>query len=114
MPYPNRVLIQSDRIICNSNFPVSLATSLVQLVLNLYLLARLIHLQLPSSHRTRDIVAAIKKPIVGKASSLIAFNLLTLVPNATQLNLLAQFIPFSLGGLLVLGTHPYTSRVDRL
>jgi len=84
------------------NFPLSLATSIVQLTTNSYLAVRLVIQRMPSSPRIRDVLAAVATPSFGRAVSVIVLNLLILIPNAIEDNLLAQFVPFSIGGVLIL------------
>ena len=54
---------------------------------------------------------------VAQAGSLFLLEILTVVPNAVVTNQLAQFIPFSVGALLVLGTlasappRPYDTHI---
>jgi hypothetical protein len=38
-----------------------------------------------------------------RAASLLALELLTIVPSAISVNIIADFVPYSLGALLVLG-----------
>lgn len=54
---------------------------------------------------------------VARAGSLFLLEILTVVPNAVVTNQLAQFIPFSIGALVVLGTlasarlRPYDAHI---
>ncbi len=53
---------------------------------------------------------------VARAGSLFLLEILTVVPNAVVTNQFAQFIPFSVGALVVLGTlasiHPLPSHTN--
>lgn len=88
---------------------MSLATSLVQLTVNIYLAVRLVLVQLPFTPRIRDAALAMKKLSFSQAISIIVLNLLTLVPNAIKLNLIAQYVPFTCGSLLVLSEFSITT-----
>lgn len=45
----------------------------------------------------------VQHPRIVQAGSLLLFDLLVVVPNTTYTNLVAEFIPFSIGALGVLG-----------
>ncbi|KAI0719557.1 hypothetical protein C8T65DRAFT_736502 [Cerioporus squamosus] len=47
---------------------------------------------------------------VARACSLLLLDVLTVVPNAMDTNRLAQFIPLSIGALVVLGVYNHTTR----
>ncbi|KAH8105848.1 hypothetical protein BXZ70DRAFT_1036536 [Cristinia sonorae] len=86
------------------NLPVSLTTSLLELFLNIYLAVRLVVLRLPPTGRTRDLWRTVWNAQIGKSSSVLVFVLINLVPNATEVNLVARNVLFSLSGLLLLAT----------
>ena len=76
--------------------PTSLTVSLILIVLELYVLLRLlVSLSLPSG--LLDIR-------VSRAAALFIFDLAVLVPDAVESNVLGDFIPFSVGAVIVLGT----------
>lgn len=85
---------------------MSLAAALVQLSINLYLTVRLVMVRLPPSFRIRSMVTALEGPTIRRASSVLVLNIVTLIPNAMKVNMLAQFLPFSIGALVVLGASP--------
>lgn len=71
--------------------------------LEVYVLLRLAFLILsPITHSGRRTVI-LRDARAWKALSLLSLELLTIGPAATRLSLLADFIPFSLGALAVLG-----------
>ena len=79
-----------------SFMPTSLTVSLILIVLELYVLLRLlVGLSLPSG--LLDIR-------VSRAAALFVFDLAVLVPDAVECNVLGDFIPFSVGAVIVLGT----------
>ena len=75
--------------------PTSLAVSLTLIVLELYILTRvLIGLSLPRGFL--DIR-------VSRIVALLVFDLAVVVPDAISSNVLGDFIPFSVGAVIVLG-----------
>ncbi|THG98088.1 hypothetical protein EW026_g4031 [Hermanssonia centrifuga] len=84
--------------------PTALGSSIIHFVVELYLLARLVLLRLPHRPRMRDLINVTKALSIARVLSLLIFDLVTVVPDAMQTNIFAQFIPFSIGALVVLET----------
>ncbi|TCD69679.1 hypothetical protein EIP91_006696 [Steccherinum ochraceum] len=95
------------------NLPLSLTSALVQLSLSLYLTIRLITIRLPFTPRTRDVTTVLREPSVLRAGSVVVFNVLILLSAVLHLNLLGQFIPFCVGGLLVLAVFNHSFSNER-
>ncbi len=79
--------------------PTSLVGSILNIVLELYILIRILSLMKPP----RLQCATIRDTQVVQAGSLLLFDLLVIVPEAVLTGLIAEFIPFSIGALTVLG-----------
>lgn len=78
--------------------PTSLPMSLITIILEVYLIVRFILLSAP-----RHLAfAALEDVHLVQAGSLLLLDILTIVPNSTKTNTLAQYIPFSIGAILVL------------
>ncbi len=90
-------------LILRSFLPTALGSSIIHFVVELYLLARLVLLRLPHRPRMRDLINVTKALSIARVLSLLIFDLVTVVPDAMQTNIFAQFIPFSIGALVVLG-----------
>jgi hypothetical protein len=73
--------------------------SILNIVLELYILIRILSLIKPPRLQP----ATIQDTLLVQAGSLLLFDLLVLVPEAILTDLIAEFIPFSIGALTVLG-----------
>ena len=73
--------------------------SILNIVLELYILIRILSLMKPP----RLQCTAIQDTVLVQAGGLLLFDLLVFVPEAILTNLVAEFIPFSIGALTVLG-----------
>lgn len=69
--------------------------------MELYLAVRVIRLLLSSRRLFDDISSSCP---LARVLSLFVLDLLTVVPDAISTNIFAQFIPFAVGSILVLGT----------
>lgn len=78
--------------------PTSLVGSILHIVLESYILIRILSLMRPP----RLQCATIQNTLVVQAGSLLLFDLLVIVPEAILTGLIAEFIPFSIGALIVL------------
>ncbi|KAG7449161.1 uncharacterized protein BT62DRAFT_1002733 [Guyanagaster necrorhizus] len=81
--------------------PTSLAASSVFSLLEIYVVGRT--LVLTHSQRRREWLQIVQ------ACSLMVFDLLTIVPSAIFIGVLGEFIPFSVGSVLILGKSLYLS-----
>lgn len=78
--------------------PTSLPMSLITIILEVYLIVRFILLSAP-----RHLAfTALEDVHLVQAGSLLLLDILTIVPDSTKTNTLAQYIPFSIGAILVL------------
>ena len=73
--------------------------SLITIILEVYLIVRFILLSAPRHLAS----AALEDVHLVQAGSLLLLDILTIVPDSTKTNTLAQYIPFSIGAILVLG-----------
>lgn len=81
----------------------SLLSSLIYLLLELYTIARLISFTAPPELQPRYQLSRFTDVRIVRAGSLLLLELLTVVPDAIHINILGDFVPFSVGGVIVLG-----------
>ena len=98
-PYVFVILRISCRIL--SFAPTALLSSFGFIVLELYIGARFVSWE-SSKMGFRAFFKQSANLQVARAGSLLLLDILTIVPNAVVTNELAQFIPFSIGALIVL------------
>ncbi|KEP52711.1 putative iron reductase [Rhizoctonia solani 123E] len=87
----------------------SLLVSLLNIVLELYFMGRTFFLLVPQFLQFHHKVEVMMDVRVARVTSILALDLLTLLPSALSINTAAEFIPLSLGVLLVLAAfnhHP--------
>lgn len=81
----------------------ALGSSITNFLVELYMLLRLFSLPVPRRARLRDRLLGAKVLAITRVSSLVVFDALTVVPDAIATGIFAQFIPFSVGALIILG-----------
>ncbi|KAF8607661.1 hypothetical protein BDV93DRAFT_603450 [Ceratobasidium sp. AG-I] len=89
--------------------PTSMTVSLLNILLELYFVARTFTLLVPQFLQFHHKVEMMMDVRVARVASILCLELLTLLPNSLSINIAAEFIPFSLGTLLVLAAfnhHP--------
>ena len=96
-PYPIKYVCTVETE--NRFLPTSLASSILNFVLELYIIIRSLTLMQPPRMK----LTIVQNARIVQAGSLLLFDLLVVIPNTTSTNLLAEFIPFSIGALGVLG-----------
>ncbi|KAJ1308587.1 hypothetical protein OPQ81_004285 [Rhizoctonia solani] len=87
----------------------SLLVSLLNIVLELYFMGRTFFLLVPHFLQFHHKVEVMMDVRVARVASILILDLLTLLPSALSINTAAEFIPLSLGALLVLAAfnqHP--------
>ncbi|KAF8709688.1 FAD-binding domain, partial [Rhizoctonia solani] len=87
----------------------SLIVSLLNIVLELYFMGRTFFLLVPHFLQFHHKIEVMMDVRVARVASILALDLLTLLPSALSINTAAEFIPLSLGVLLVLAAfnhHP--------
>ncbi|PCH41023.1 hypothetical protein WOLCODRAFT_162747 [Wolfiporia cocos MD-104 SS10] len=101
----------SGNSICYRQYflPLSLSLSAGLMSLELFCTLRLISLNSPTS-RLRDVVVGALNLNVTRALSLLVLDVMVVVPAAIWVNMLAQYIPYSVGSILVLVTFNHTKR----
>jgi len=84
---------------CGNRFiPTSLVSSILNVVLELYIIIRSLSLMQPPRMK----LTIVQNATIVQAGSLLLFDLLVVVPNTTYTDLVAEFVPFSVGALGVL------------
>ena len=86
-----------------SFLPVSLSLSLLFALLEAYCLGRFINLLCPSFLRMRHQLDALRDARILRTLGLLVLDILTIVPDAVPTNVLGDYIPFSIGAVIVLG-----------
>ncbi|RDB22494.1 hypothetical protein Hypma_010137 [Hypsizygus marmoreus] len=82
--------------------PTALVSSLLYIFLEIYSLLRLASLIKPGPDRQSHRLSRMKDFRIGRAISLLLLELLTIVPSVKHFTILADFIPLSIGALIVL------------
>lgn len=93
----------TDVFVSTSFLLTSLGSSITNFLVELYIVLRLFSLPVARRARLRDRLLGAKVLAITRVSSLVVFDALTVVPDAIQTGIFAQFIPFSVGALVVLG-----------
>lgn len=78
-----------------------MTSTAIRLALELYLIVRLSVLSLRKNRWESD--RAVKAITLIRACSLLILDLLTVVPDVKAMGLIAEFLPFCLGAVLVMG-----------
>ena len=97
-PYPIKYVCTVETE--NRFLPTSLGSSVLNVVLELYIIIRSLSLTQPRMKLT-----IVQNARIVQAGSLLFFDLLVAVPNTTYTAFVGEFIPFSVGALVVLGKH---------
>ena len=80
--------------------PTILTSTAIRLTLELYLIVRLSVLSLRKNRWESN--RTVKAVTLMRACSLLILDLLTIVPDVKAMGLIAEFLPFCLGAILVL------------
>ena len=88
--------------------PTALLSSIGFMILELYVGGRFFQWR-SSRNNSRGIATKSTNVHIARAGSLLLLDVLTVAPNAMNTNQLAQFIPFSVGALIVIGARVYYS-----
>ena len=91
----------------DSFFPTAIALSLVSICLEVYCLFRFIQLLVPSFLKLKHKLDAVKDLRIAKSVSLLILDFLIIVPSSIPTNILTDFIPYSLGAIIVLGSSSF-------
>ena len=83
----------------NRSLATSLVTSALNIALELYIIFRSLSLLQPPRLR----FGIVQDARIVQAASLLLFDLLVVVSNAAVTTLIAEFVPYSIGALVVLG-----------
>ncbi|KAK7695847.1 hypothetical protein QCA50_000485 [Cerrena zonata] len=92
------------------SLPAALASSLLQLVVEVYVAIRLMSIHPPSRRGFRSVLDSLSTVHLCRALSLITMELLTIVPDAIKTNVLVVTLPFVAGAVLVLAAFNCPSR----
>ncbi|KZT05504.1 uncharacterized protein LAESUDRAFT_760062 [Laetiporus sulphureus 93-53] len=91
-------------------FPLSLSLSATLIVLELYAVIRMVSMGHILSSRLHMRFRDRLNIHVARGASLLVLDIFTIVPSAKWVNTLAEFVPFSLGALLVIACFNYPNR----
>jgi len=94
--------------------PTAVLSSVINIVLELYSIIRIYNLIVPDFLLPRHKFDALLDVRMSRALSLLTLDLVTAVPAAHSFNVLANFIPSSLGALIVLAAFNHKSPNVRL
>ncbi|KAG1752747.1 uncharacterized protein EDB91DRAFT_1293996, partial [Suillus paluster] len=99
-------VLQLGTYLCyrTSYLPTALTMSLMLVTLELYIIGRLLSFIAPPFLEFKHRIGAITDTRVLRALSLLLFDLLTLVPGVKSIDIIGEFVPFSIGALIVLAT----------
>jgi hypothetical protein len=75
------------------------------ITLELYMIGRLLSLIAPPFLEFRHRIGAVTDTRVLRALSLLLFDILNLVPGVKVIGIIGEFVPFSIGALIVLGVY---------
>ncbi|KAG6837440.1 hypothetical protein H0H93_009534 [Arthromyces matolae] len=82
--------------------PTALTTSLISIFLEFYVLVRLSSILIKHVTLASQRLTALNDGRIARVLALLLFDLLTIGPSAVHINVLADFIPLSIGALFVL------------
>ncbi|KAG1820143.1 uncharacterized protein BJ212DRAFT_1575428 [Suillus subaureus] len=99
-----RYVLQLDTYLCYSTsyLPTALTMSAMFMTLELYMIGRLLSFIAPPFLEFRHRVGAVTDTRVLRALSLLLFDILNLVPGVKAIGIVGEFVPFSIGALVVL------------
>jgi hypothetical protein len=83
--------------------PSGLTASLLLILLDIYVIARTLMVTAPMFLRLRHQLETISDSRIQRASSLLLLEAITIASAAVPTNIPLDFIPFSIGGVIVLG-----------
>ena len=81
----------------------AVAATVLNLLLEIYVTLRFVFLLVPAFLQTKDKIHALLDIRIARSLSFLLMDLLTMVPRATFISIPADFIPFSISALIVLG-----------
>jgi len=90
-----------------SSLPVSITSSVIHMVLELYLAVRQVSFNLPHQPTARGVLASLQDINIGRACSLFVLDVLTAAPDALLSNPVEQNVPFTVGAIIVLAAFNY-------
>ncbi|KAG2348952.1 hypothetical protein BDR05DRAFT_1055870 [Suillus weaverae] len=99
-----RYVQQLDMNLCyrTSYLPTALTMSVMLVILEFYMIGRLLSFIAPPFLEFKHRIGAVTDTRVLRAISLLLFDILNLVPGVKVINIVGEFIPFSIGALIVL------------
>lgn len=97
-------VLQLDTYLCyrTSYLPTALTMSAMFMTLELYMIYRLLSFIAPPFLEFKHRIGAVTDTRVLRALSLLLFDILNLAPGVKVIGIVGEFIPFSIGALLVL------------
>ncbi|KAG2056385.1 hypothetical protein BDR06DRAFT_952868 [Suillus hirtellus] len=97
-------VLQLDTYLCyrTSYLPTALTMSAMFMILELYMIGRLLSFIAPPFLEFRHRIGAVTDTRVLRVLSLLLFDILNLVPGVKVIGIVGEFVPFSIGALIVL------------
>lgn len=97
-------VLQLDTYLCyrTSYLPTALTMSAMFMILELYMIGRLLSFIAPPFLEFRHRIGAMTDTRVLRVLSLLLFDILNLVPGVKVIGIVGEFVPFSIGALIVL------------
>lgn len=97
-------VLQLDTYLCykTSYFPTALTMSVMFMILELYMIGRLLSFIAPPFLEFKHRIGAVTDTRVLRALSLLLFDILNMVPGVKVVSIVDEFVPFSIGALVVL------------
>ncbi|KAG1783290.1 hypothetical protein EV702DRAFT_250844 [Suillus placidus] len=95
---------QLDTHLCyrTSYLPTALTMSVMFVILELYMIGRILSFIAPPFLEFKHRIGAVTDTRVLRAISLLLFDILNLVPGVKVIGIIGEFVPFSIGALIVL------------
>lgn len=97
-------VLQLDTYLCyrTSYLPTALTMSTMFVTLELYIIGRLLSFIAPPFLEFKHRIGAVTDTRVLRALSLLLFDILNLVPGVKAIGIVGEFVPFSIGALIML------------
>lgn len=97
-------VLRLDTYLCyrTSYLPTAVIMATMFITLELYMIGRLLSLIAPPFLEFRHRIGAVTDTRVLRALSLLLFDILNLVPGVKVIGIIGEFVPFSIGALIVL------------
>ncbi|KAG2367338.1 hypothetical protein BDR07DRAFT_300186 [Suillus spraguei] len=107
---------QLDTYLCHSTsyLPTALTMFVMFMTLELYMIGRPLSFIAPSFLEFKHRIGAMTDTTILRALSLLLFDILNLVPGVKMIGIVGEFVPFSIGALIVLAMFQKRRRIPIL